>query len=141
MAVGKVLRVSVLVVIVLVICGMILLYFNSSNKPLNDSADGLFEASATILAFVSLGSILGIRLSSDKTQGTAQFGAVAFVLILSIVVLVIQTIIIISLCCFTLYANVYAVLMAVTAICFIAAFIGCLAYVYAQMYRESSEDK
>lgn len=141
MSMGKKLAVVILIVVGLVIGCMILVYSQSSDRLLNDSVDGLFEASATILAFVSLGSILGVRLSANRDQGSVQFGAIGMVLICSAAVLLIQTAIIILFCCFDLYANVYALLMVATAVCFIIAFIGCLAYVFAQMDRASKQDE
>ena len=120
---------AVLVVLGLVIYGMASAASSFSDKLLNDK-DGLFEASATILAFVSLGSVLDVRLSSDRAKGAAQFGGIAVVLICSAVVIIIQTAIILWLCCFELYASTYVIMMIVTALCFIVSTLGYMIYVY-----------
>ena len=99
--------------------------------------DGLFETSATLLAFSSLGSVLGARFSSDKNIGSAQFGMLAFILICGSVVIVLQAWVIVGLCCFELYANTYVVVMGVTVFCFITTAFIVLMFVY----MNKDEDK
>ena len=99
--------------------------------------DGLFETSATLLAFSSLGSVLGARFSSDKTVGAAQLGMLAFILICGSVVIALQAWVIVGLCCFELYANTYVAVMGVTVFCFIATAFIVLMFVY----MNKDEDK
>lgn len=77
-------------------------FINFPSEPLDEDTGGLFEASATILAFVSLGSVLGVRLNQNNMQSRVQFGGIILVLLCSAVVILIQTGIMLGLCCFTL---------------------------------------
>lgn len=122
------------VAIVLVAYYGMLLFDDHPNKPLDKDTDGLFEASATILAFVSLGSVLGVRFNTNTPQkNMVQFGGIIVILICSAIVIIVQTIIILGLCCFELYTHDYAKLMISTASCFLMSILGYVIFVSGQM--------
>ena len=125
------------VIMVLTASGLVLLISSTPNKPLDD-VDGIFEASATILAFVSLGSVLGVRFNRNITRSRRQFGGIIVVLVFSATVIIIQTAIMLGLCCFGLNTHTYAILMILTAIGFILMIFGYLIYIIGQLDLPSS---
>ena len=64
-----------------------------------DKVEGVYEATATILALVSFGSVLGIRLSTNKDASGRQLGGLLLVSGGSLHVIVIQVLVMGGVCC------------------------------------------
>lgn len=109
---------------------------NYQDKVLNNEG-GLFETSATILAFFSLSSVLGARLSAHRDRSVAQAAILSIILICGIVVIVLQASVIVWLCCFELYASTYIGVMAVTVFCFIVVAFVTMMFIFMDTYSES----
>lgn len=109
---------------------------NYEDKKLNGQ-DGLFETSATILAFSTLGSVLGIRFSSDKDRGMAQVAMLSIIILCTTTVIVLQAVVIVGLCCFDLYASTYIGVMSATVGCFIVMAFMSLLFIFTDTYSDS----
>ena len=78
--------------------------------------DGIYEATATILALVSFGSVLGVRLSSNKDAAGRQRGGLALVSGGSFLVVIIQASVMVKLCCGSLPASQYIIYIGLTGV-------------------------
>ena len=81
-----------------------------------DKVEGVYEATATILALVSFGSVLGIRLSANKDTAVRQRGGLLLVLGSSIHVILIQVLVMGGLCCGSLFTSQYLIYITLTGI-------------------------
>lgn len=95
-----------------------------------ERAGGVYEASATILAVVSLGSILGVRIDTDPEQAKIQKAALYLVLGCSGVVVLAQVLTMIGICCLGLGSTTYAIYLGVTGLSLLTMFGG-----YATLIR------
>lgn len=132
---GKIAIGIMLVIVGLIVYGLVSLFNSYPNKPL-DNTGGMFEASATILTLVGVGSIVGLQLNPNRPP--SHSGGIGLLLVCGGAVVFIQTAIMLGLCCFVLYTHTYALLMIGTAICLVMAFIGVLSYINNQGESSSS---
>lgn len=99
----------------------------------------ILTASATILGLASLGSLIGIRLSSDLKQAETQRAGVAMVASCIILVITIQVLSMMHACCYELKSSTYMGYLVTTGISCIAIMCGYTVVVSAQA-KESEYD-
>ena len=97
-----------------------------------DKVNGVYEATATILALVSFGSVLGMRLSANKNTAGRQRGGLLLVSGSSINVILIQVLVMGGLCCGSLFTSQYFIYITLTGIALIGMVLGYATIVTAQ---------
>lgn len=101
--------------------------------------DGLYEASATILALVGFGSTIGVRISSDRTRATTQLSGLILVFGSSGVVIITQVAIMVGLCCLNLNQITYALYLLITGMALIMMMFGYILLIAQQKEEEKAE--
>ena len=101
--------------------------------------DGLYAASATILALVGFGSIIGVRIRSDRTRATTQLSGIILVFGSSSVVILTQVVTMIGLCCLNLNHLTYALYLLITGMTLIIMMVGYILLITQQKEEEKAE--
>lgn len=103
-----------------------------------NGVEGMYEATATILALVSFGSILGVKLNPNKDAAGRQRGGLLLVSGGSAVVIIIQVSVMTKLCCGSLFASQYIIHIGLTGLALMVIVLGYLVIAVAQDTVDSS---
>lgn len=115
-------------------------FFNTSPDMMwVDNIDGMYEASASILALVGFGSTIGVKISANKLRAQAQLAGLLLVFGGSGLVIMTQVIIMMGLCCSGLHQFFYGIFLTYTGLCLLVMLLGYLALVL-QQHREDDVD-
>ena len=106
--------------------------------PTANNVEGVYEATATILALVSFGSVLGVRLSTNKDTAGRQLGGLILVSGGSLLVIIIQVLVMGGLCCGSLPTSQYLAYIVLTGLALMAIVGGYATIVIAQNTAASS---
>ncbi len=123
-----------------------IIFQDQLTKPLSDlfqemKEDGLYEASAMILALVGFGSIIGVRISSDRTLATTQVSGLILVFGSSSVVIITQVLIMIGVCCFDLTQLTYITYLWITCLALIIMMFGYTLLITQQREEDKADRK
>ena len=99
--------------------------------------EGIYEATATILALVSFGSVLGVRLSTNRYAAGIQRGSLTLVFGGSLLVIIIQVLVMGGLCCGYLLAGQYLVYIMLTGMALIVM-VGVYIIIVAAQNKDTS---
>lgn len=115
-------------------------YFPDAAKIPSDihKIEGIYEATATILALVSFGSVLGVRLSTNRHAAGLQQGGLILVFGGSFLVIIIQVLVLGGLCCGSLSTIQYLAYITLTGLALIEMVGGYAVIVYGQSGMASS---
>lgn len=107
------------------------------------TVNGIYEATATILGLVGLGSIIGVKFSTNKEQFGVQRGGLVLVGGCNVLVILIQTLIMLGVCCAGLPIIVYGMYVWLTGVSLMGMVFGYVVMAFAQMgetgYRQARE--
>lgn len=104
-------------------------------------ADTVYIASATILALTSFGSIVGVRISSERETARVQAGGITLMLGSVMAIVFVQVWVMITACCGELAQSGYKCAMMGTAVLLICVLLGHAAVVGAQIEESKSGGK
>ena len=106
-----------------------------AEKAMRDAGkiDGMYEATATILGLVGFGSIIGIRFSTNKEQFGIQKGGLLLVGGCNVLVILLQTLTMIGVCCAGLPMIVYGLYVMLTGITLMGMVFGYVMMAKAQL--------
>lgn len=96
---------------------------------------GMYEASATILALVSFGYVLGVRFGATVEGVRHQGSGIKLIFLSTVAVIISQTSIMLGLCCFGITQLLYGLLFAYTAIFLSMMVLGYYRIIHVQYYK------
>ena len=101
-----------------------------------NNIDGMYEASATILALVGFGSTIGVKISTNKLRASIQLAGLLLVFGGSITIIMAQVFIMIGLCCLGLSQLSYIAFLLWTGVALLVMLLGYLALVLQQQMED-----
>lgn len=128
---------------------LVMFFNNPPDMMWVDNIDGMYEASASILALVGFGSTIGVKISANKLRAQAQLAGLLLVFGGSGLVIMTQVIIMMGLCCIGLHQLLYVIFLVYTGLCLLVMLLGYLALVIQQhkeddvdaMFKREANDK
>ena len=110
---------------------------SSPDMTWKEDTDGLYEASATILALVGFGSTIGVKISANKMRAAAQLAGLTLVFGASSIVIMVQVVTMMGLCCWGLFQETYGAYILLTGISLLVMLLG---YAVLVMQSKTEDD-